>query len=64
MNAGSITKLGLYYVSMDYSMMLLILLLSTMKYDLEISTHISTLSVNEFLQSIRLLRPLCCTAWL
>lgn len=62
MNAGSIIKLGLYNVSMDFVMMVLIW--STMKYDLEISTHISTLSVNEFFQRMRLLRPLCCTAWL
>lgn len=46
MNAGSIIKLGLNNVSMDFAMMALILLLSTMKCDLEISTHISTLSVN------------------
>lgn len=63
MNAGSITKLGLYNVSMAYAIMVLILL-SIMKYDREISTHISTLSVNKFIQSIKLLRPLCCTAQL
>lgn len=64
MNAGSIIKLELYNVSMDCDIMVLILLLSTMKYDLEISTHISTLSVNKFPQNIKLLRPLCCAAWL
>lgn len=46
MNAGSIIKLGLYNVSVDYARVVLILLLSTRKCDLEISMHISTLSVN------------------
>lgn len=62
MDAGSIIKLGLFNVSMDYATLVLILLLSTMMYDLEISTHISTLSVNKFLQSMKLLRSLRCTA--
>lgn len=49
MNTGSMVKLRLYNVSMDNTRMLIILLLSTMKYDLEISINISKFSVSRFL---------------
>lgn len=48
MNAGSTIKLGLYNISMDNTRML-ILLLSTMKYNLEITIHISKFSMSRFL---------------
>lgn len=46
MNAGSMIELGLHNVRMVNTRMPTILLLSTMKYDWEISINISKFSVN------------------